>query len=407
MPLVGMGRDPTVKSEWGAILDVTNLLAQGLTNWFVLNEAGGNPRDVTTGAGGMLTSGIGWSASEAGPCLVKNVDSSATTDYFDTGLRVNSSSGTVVFRVYLTAAYNSATVDMLWGATKTDYTAELSCQKYSDGNLYFGWTNGGVDYRVALAASAGNWTQNQWQTYALAWSSSGSVLYRNGLQIGSTATAPVVAAIPANIALLNSGGVGSPLTSGTKISDWMVYNRVLSAGEVASLYAQPYGLFLPSNTRRFYGTAQAWQRTLAELLALSDARGAFVGKAVSEALGLIDGRSAAAYKSLNDVVSWADALTATLTAGGQAFSKLLMEALSWTDARQMGARKSVAEALNLTDSRVLGLARRLGEALGFTDDAQATGAGLAMLTLVTSGAFGDWITKSGHGDGVREIGGKA
>ena len=113
------------------------------------------------------------------------------------------------------------------------------------------------------------------------------------------------------------------------------------------------------------------------------------------------------YKSLNDVVSWADALAATLNAGGQTLSKLLLEALAWTDARQMGARKPVADALNLTDSRVLELARRLGETLGFTDDAQATGAGLAVLTLVTSGALGDWITKSGHGDGVREIGGKA
>ena len=406
MPLAGMGRDPTSKPEWGAMVDASHVLAQGLTNWFALNEGGGNPRDIVSGAGGMLTGGIGWTASEAGPCLVKNAASAGTSDYFDTGLRLNGSSGTIVFRVYLTSAYNNSAVDMLWGATNTDYSTEFSCQKYSDGNVYVGWVSSG-ERRVIVAASADNWTQNQWQTYALAWSSSGSVLYRNGAQIGSATTAAVTSALSANILLLNRGGINNPLTSGTKISDWMVYNRALSAGEVAALYAQPYGLFLPPNTRRFYGAARAWQQTLAELLALSDARGAFVGKAVSEALGLIDGRSAGVYKSLNDVVSWADALAATLNAGGQTFSKLLLEALAWTDARQMGARKSVADALNLTDSRVLGLARRLGETLGFVDDAQATGAGLAVLTLVTSGALGDWITRSGHGDGVREIGGKA
>lgn len=406
MPLAGMGRDPTIKPEWGAILDVSHLLAPGLTNWFVLNEAGGNPRDVVSGAGGALTSGIGWAASEAGPCLVKNSASATTTDYFDTGLRLDSSSGTIVFRAYPTGAYNNSAVDMLCGATKTDYTTEFSCQKFSDGNLYFGWFNS-VDRRVIVAASAGNWAQNQWQTYALAWSSSGSALYRNGVQIGSTATTALAATIPANITLMNRGGMGAALTSGTKISDWMVYNRALSAGEVASLYAQPYGLFLPSNARRFYGTAQAWQQTLAELLAFSDLRGAFVSKAVSDVLGLTDGRSAAAYKSLNDVVSLADALIATLNSGGQTLSKLLVETLSWTDARQASLNKRVAEALNLMDSRVLGLARRLGETLGFTDGVQATSAGLAVLTLVTSGAFGDWITKSGHGDGVNEAGGKA
>ena len=262
MPLAGMGRDPTVKPEWGAVLDMASLLAQGLTNWFALNEGGGNPGDVAAGAGGTLTSGIGWSASEVGPCLVKNSASAATTDSFDTGLRLNSSSGTVVFRVYPTAAYNSATIEMLWGTAKSDYTAEFSCQKYSDGNLYFGWYSGGVDGRVIVVASSGNWTQNQWQTYALAWASGGSVLYRNGVQIGSTATAPAIAAIPANIALLNRGGAGVALTSGTKISDWMVYNRVLSAGEVAALYAQPYGLFLPPDTRVSTGRRRHGSRRL-------------------------------------------------------------------------------------------------------------------------------------------------
>ena len=87
MPLAGMGRDPTVKPEWGAMLDVSRLSAQGLANWFVLNEGGGAPRDVVGGAGGALTSGIGWSASEEGPCLVKNASTATTTDCFDTGLR--------------------------------------------------------------------------------------------------------------------------------------------------------------------------------------------------------------------------------------------------------------------------------------------------------------------------------
>ena len=68
--------------------------------------------------------------------------------------------------------------------------------------------------------------------------------------------------------------------------------------------------------------------------------------------------------------------------------------------------KFVAETLNVTDSRVLGLARRIGETLGFADNAQATGAGLAVLTLVTAGAFGDGMSKGGHGDALTEIGGK-
>src|SRR4051812_44765478 len=115
MPLAGMGRDPTIKPEWGAQVDMSHLLAQGLTNWFVLNEGGGVPCDLVAGGGGALTSGIGWTASEVGPCQVKNSTTATTSDYFDTGLRLSSSSGTIVFRVYPTAAYNSATGEMLWG----------------------------------------------------------------------------------------------------------------------------------------------------------------------------------------------------------------------------------------------------------------------------------------------------
>lgn len=406
MPLAGMGRDPTAKPEWGAMLDVSRLSVQGLANWFVLNEGGVAPRDVVGGAGGALTSGIGWSASEEGPCLVKNASTATTTDYFDTGLRVSSGSGTIVFRAYPAAAYNSASIEMLWGAYQASPSVEFSCQKYSDNNLYFGWTSGGVDGRVVVAASASNWAQNQWQTYALVWSSAGSVLYRNGVQIGSTATAAPAAALNANINLFNRNGAGIALASGTKIGQWAYFNRALTGGEVAALYAQPYDLFLPSSVRRFYGLAQVWQQWLTESLPLSDAARLLVSKVMGETLALGEARINRAGKALNESVSLADTLASMLNGGGQALSKLLMEGLAWSDARQAQASKRVAETLNVTDSRALGLARRIGETLGFADNAQATGAGLAVLTLVTAEAFGDGVGKGGHGDALTEFGGK-
>ena len=106
---------------------------------------------------------------------------------------------------------------------------------------------------------------------------------------------------------------------------------------MTALYAQPYDVFLPSSVRRFYGTAQVWQQWLAESLPLSDAARLLTSKVMGEALALGDGRAAVIRKALNDSVSLADTLAAMLNGGGQALSKLLMEALAWSDGRQTQA----------------------------------------------------------------------
>jgi hypothetical protein len=97
-------------------------------------------------------------------------------------------------------------------------------------------------------------TNDVWGHYALQWSNATGIQrsYVNGLAFGDNVN--VFGTLPAytNTYLgLASAATGSYLMDAS-VSSISVYNRFLSAVEIAADYASPYAMFAPPQPRRFY-----------------------------------------------------------------------------------------------------------------------------------------------------------
>lgn len=182
--------------------------------------------------------------------------SSGTTSYVDTNRfnGISFSSGTIAWSLYPTFAFNDGVQHFIWGeATNPISTPEFTCQKYSDNNWYVGWNNATGDFRVILAASSSNLTQNTWQHYAFTWGAGGSILYRNGLVIGTKGTVPTTTA-PGN----SFGWLCAKATtligcsSGSQIGYGLIWLRAITQKEVFAIYKNPYSFLQKiQNKRKF------------------------------------------------------------------------------------------------------------------------------------------------------------
>ena len=420
MPYPGALRDAAVKPEWGATLDMSHPLAQGLQIYAPFAEGGGKYTSNVIGniSANNVGSGATWAAE--GLQFDRTVNG-----YADMGLVSVTGDITIALALKQTAQVG------------TEQWPIATCSP-SGVNFQYGLRIDGANTNEIFYIGHG-FTQNSAANVIVAGKrqiivctvKGGAVtFFVDGAAVGLGSTTGTFTTPATNYGYKTMIGKPGEYSGGLGWNGaiyWAgVWGRALSAGEVSDLVAQPYGMFLPGNGRRFYtGGGQTLTKLLMEALSYSDARtnlltrlateslsftdtrADLLAKLMAETLALTDARSAGGAKGLSEAAAFADALVATLNTGGQALSKLLAEALGFSDAKQVQCSKAVAETLNLSDSRMLGIARQIGEVLGFTDSVQATGVGLALLTLVRTGALVDGIMKSGHGDSVEETGGKA
>lgn len=184
------------------------------------------------------------------------------TDYMDTGWRGdNTASGTIVWKILPVFTSTDNTAHWMWGHSAGP--PDFSAVKYSDNKYYVGWNNG-TDARVVVITSTANCIPNVWATYVFTWSPAGSALYRNGVLIGSSVTAPPVGIhASATFEFLNTtrfttGGAAT----GTVLEYLTIYKRVISAAEILDYQEDPYGFIVaPAGNLRYFvpppGTATA------------------------------------------------------------------------------------------------------------------------------------------------------
>jgi hypothetical protein len=205
----------------------------GLVGWWTFNEGTGTVANDYSGMGksGYLTNSPLWSPGAIGSGL--NFKAGSNSIAIFPAMTNPPNPVSICWWQNPIAAYNSATIRAIWGQKVLPTGPELSCQVYSDNNWYVGW-NTSLDKRVALAASAANWITNAWHLYAFISTTNNSVLYMDGIGIATNASAPVTASISAPF-MVGTYAINENGRSGL-IDDVRIYNRALSAAEVAGLY---------------------------------------------------------------------------------------------------------------------------------------------------------------------------
>ena len=204
------------------------------TNWGsnTTNDLSGNSN---TGTMTNMSTTSSPAAGKIGQAL--NFD--GVDDYVQTPITdLNFSGGTVSWWQKSNRAFNdNAAIQAPWGQmTNGNIIPEFTAQKFTDGNWYVGWNRSGDNDRVSIAATAANWPQNTWSYYTFTWVSGGdSVLYQNGVQIGSKIGGTTVSTIVDNFVIGRQGRTHSAFFDGL-IDEVRVYNRALSVDEIQSLY---------------------------------------------------------------------------------------------------------------------------------------------------------------------------
>lgn len=223
-------------------------LTQGLIGLWLVNEGGGAPTspftapDGSNPMSGTVASQVSWTNGPYGSALTVNsgfIAAGFTTSSYKTGY----ASGSIAWRWLWNASPTNGAISKGWGANSGGNIPELAFTKWSDNNCYIGWITLGNDARIVIAASSVI-TQAVWQFFVLTWNATGSILYRNGVQIGSHSGGPSVQTLPNNFGWMGTAGDGAHagMPTGSLWDYGAMWNRALSATEVSQLSAEPYSL---------------------------------------------------------------------------------------------------------------------------------------------------------------------
>lgn len=235
---------PMIKPIRGSQLIKAHPLARGLVGCWLFNEGTGNKVFDLSGNGndGTITGAL-WDSGESGSAL------SFTDDIVDCGYKssiANLTELTIVAKVLTTG---------LPGAGNFYYAV---CQRNNVSNRFnfsingdhsnnwaFGLVTSGT---AALAYSSAVPTLNQWYDIAVTYSDSGDRkprLYVDGVEDSgsqSTATGTIVSGTNVPISIGNKA-VSLDRDWHGKIEYAMIFNRALSAFEIAQLYREPFCMF--------------------------------------------------------------------------------------------------------------------------------------------------------------------
>lgn len=131
--------------------------------------------------------------------------------------------------------------------------------KYSDNNLYMGWVTATVDQRIAVTATG--WTAGDRVQFALAWDTGLGTTeraYVNAIEIGTRATALTTfdtasGGVNNRIRLGNTAAVDDTAFSfGPGSIGWVgVFDRMLTADELALLMRSPFAMYAPPAMQRW------------------------------------------------------------------------------------------------------------------------------------------------------------
>jgi len=210
--------------RWG--LDRDDWAASGLVGCWPMNEGGGNKVFDLSGNSntGTLVGNTSWAAGKFGPCL--SLD--GTGDYVTAPLSITNRNVTIAAWVkssvvdgggIISAAQAASYRALYWGiAVGASYYARLYI---GNGTAYENtyWNTG---------------TNTDWRHMVLALSDTQAILYENGV-----AYAPYTLTSNPATFTISIGGYDYKILNGS-IDDVMIFNRVLTASEIAALFADPF-----------------------------------------------------------------------------------------------------------------------------------------------------------------------
>lgn len=159
-------------------------------------------------------------------------------DTVDDIVGITGSNGTFSTWMYPFLDFSNNGFDQYFAGQNGGTTNGFEIRRYVDGNYYCGFFNSSP-YRVVVTVTASNWRQYEWQLLTITWVDGvGSILYHNGVQIGSQAGL-VLGTPPSTLGIgANDGGATAPSFQGSQ-TNICIWNRALSPQEVYALYAMP------------------------------------------------------------------------------------------------------------------------------------------------------------------------
>jgi hypothetical protein len=210
-----------------------------VAHWLALPQRYGAPSwwDLTKGQRADLkgvTSGYSWN-TRSNPGGSGSVRTDGSAVYVNTNFTTlpTYTSGTVVWWMNPQTAYSGSNDLKFLGMY--DGTHQFAVEIYQ-GTWYVGWY---PNTRLTLSASSSNYATNIWQMYAVAWTPSSTLLYRNGVLLGSVSTTNAMPSmtLPVFLGGINSSGSLEATTAvAAYFNDVSFYSRALSVAEIAALY---------------------------------------------------------------------------------------------------------------------------------------------------------------------------
>lgn len=248
----------TRKPSLGATVDYSHPLANGLVECVLLNEGGGPPRSLITRDVAAPTSNPSWAAGRAG---VGRVYSGGSRDAF-TDRAAHSITGAVTVAAGVLNAEANGTDS--WhtlvsrrastGNSAVEFALNFNSAFAVGRGIQFFWNTGGAYQVIGIGNNGGN-SAGPYQgipTSLIGTRSSGNVgkIYKDGV-LGNTSGALSTAGAGTTPLTLGACGDGSEPFDGSLYYAY-VWNRELSADEVALVAREPYGHIAVRPYRRYF-----------------------------------------------------------------------------------------------------------------------------------------------------------
>lgn len=245
--MIQKGANPLWKPMMGAQLDRSHSATQGLQACWLFNENSGNMLyDLAGNYHFALTGTVARVAEPYGPAI--KFDGVTGQGIAPAHPLAGSTAFTILFRVRqkdgLASPYGSYLGSEQGFISGVNLNSNFPSQ---------------VEFDISNSKILTNIPNDAWVHLAFQWSNATGIqrVYTNSIQTANN-TGLSIGALPAytNAYIGKASAAQSNYTTDSQVSYMKVYNRFLSAPEIAADYETPYALFRPANDRvYFYGGA--------------------------------------------------------------------------------------------------------------------------------------------------------
>ncbi len=238
------------KPMLGVPIDPTRPLGDPVGAWF-FNEGSGNKVFDLSGNGndGTLLGGdVVWASGKFGSALSFPGTDQDYVNILGIVDNINTNRGAISAWINMATGTTSDSTNhiIVDAGDLSDDTHVLRLGKLADETIVLRYRVGGNNYNAVIPSLAG--FENAWNHIVGVWDSGNVYIYLNGILIDSDTRAGGdidgtqfdQAAIGA---LAQGGGLGQFTWKGL-IENVMIWNRALSASEIALLYREPFGMFV-------------------------------------------------------------------------------------------------------------------------------------------------------------------